>query len=86
MRDFSVRILRGDRIGLIGPNGAGKTTLLKLLLGELAPDRGSVRLGTKLEIAYFDQLRMQLALDEDRDREHRAKAASTSTSAASAAT
>jgi ATP-binding cassette subfamily F protein uup len=64
VRDFSVRILRGDRIGLIGPNGAGKTTLLKLLLGELSPDRGSVRLGTKLEIAYFDQLRMQLALDQ----------------------
>jgi ATP-binding cassette subfamily F protein uup len=64
VRDFSVRILRGDRIGLIGPNGAGKTTLLKLLLGQLTPDRGSVRLGTKLEIAYFDQLRMQLELDQ----------------------
>ena len=64
VRDLSVRILRGDRIGLIGPNGAGKTTLLKLLLGELAPDRGTVRLGTKLEIAYFDQLRMQLDLDK----------------------
>ena len=61
VRDFSLRIRRGDRIGLIGPNGAGKTTLLKLLLGELAPTSGSVRLGTKLEIAYFDQLRLQLA-------------------------
>ena len=64
VRDFSVRILRGDRIAFIGPNGAGKTTLLKLLLGDLAPDTGTVRLGTKLEIAYFDQLRMQLALDK----------------------
>jgi ATP-binding cassette subfamily F protein uup len=64
VRDFSLRIRRGDRIGLIGPNGAGKTTLLKLLLGELAPDQGRVRLGTKLEVAYFDQLRMQLALDQ----------------------
>jgi ATP-binding cassette subfamily F protein uup len=61
VRDLSMRILRGDRIGLVGPNGAGKTTLLKILLGQLAPDSGSVRLGTKLEIAYFDQLRMQLA-------------------------
>ncbi len=60
VRDLSLRILRGDRIGLIGPNGAGKTTLLKILLGQLAPDSGRVRLGTKLEIAYFDQLRMQL--------------------------
>jgi ABC transport system ATP-binding/permease protein len=58
--DFSVRILRSDRVGLIGPNGIGKTTLLKLLLGEIAPDRGNVRLGTKLSIAYFDQLRARL--------------------------
>jgi len=64
VRDFSLRIRRGDRIGLIGPNGIGKTTLLKLLLGQLAPDAGRVRLGTKLEVAYFDQLRMQLALDQ----------------------
>jgi len=63
VRDLSLRILRGDRIGLIGPNGAGKTTLLRLLLGDLAPDSGRVRLGTKLEIAYFDQLREQLDLD-----------------------
>ncbi|TCO82022.1 ATP-binding cassette subfamily F protein uup [Plasticicumulans lactativorans] len=60
VRDFSARIMRGDRIGLIGPNGAGKTTLLRLLLGQLTPDRGSVRLGTKLEVAYFDQLRARL--------------------------
>ncbi|MFZ4791098.1 MAG: ATP-binding cassette domain-containing protein [Candidatus Competibacteraceae bacterium] len=60
IRDFSVRILRGDRIGLIGPNGSGKTTLLNLLLGRLTPDAGQVRLGTKLEIAYFDQLRERL--------------------------
>jgi ATP-binding cassette subfamily F protein uup len=60
VRDFSCRIQRGDRVGLIGPNGAGKTTLLKLILGELAPDGGSVRLGTKLGVAYFDQLRERL--------------------------
>jgi ATP-binding cassette subfamily F protein uup len=64
VRDFSLRIRRGDRIGLIGPNGIGKTTLLKLLLGELAPSAGRVRLGTRLEVAYFDQLRGQLALDK----------------------
>ena len=63
VRDFTTRILRGDKIGLIGPNGIGKTTLLKLILGELQPDSGSVRQGTKLEIAYFDQFREQL--DED---------------------
>jgi ABC transport system ATP-binding/permease protein len=57
---FSTRIMRGDRIGLIGPNGAGKTTLLKLILGEIEPDNGTVRRGTKLAIAYFDQLRAQL--------------------------
>jgi ATP-binding cassette subfamily F protein uup len=57
---LSMRILRGDRIGLIGPNGAGKTTLIRLILGESPPDDGSVRLGTNLKIAYFDQLREQL--------------------------
>ncbi len=61
--DFSTRIQRGDKIGLIGPNGAGKTTLLRLILGELAPDAGTVRQGTKLEIAYFDQFRTQLNPD-----------------------
>ncbi len=57
---FSSTILRGDKIGLIGPNGIGKTTLLKLILGKLAPDKGQIRLGTKLQIAYFDQMRVQL--------------------------
>ena len=61
--DFSTRIQRGDKIGLIGPNGAGKTTLLRLILGELQPDAGSVRQGTKMEIAYFDQFRTQLNPD-----------------------
>lgn len=61
--DFSTSIMRGDKVGIIGANGTGKTTLLRLLLGQLQPDEGSVRLGTNLEIAYFDQLRAQL--DED---------------------
>ncbi len=60
---FSATILRGDKVGLIGPNGAGKTTLLKLILGELQPTRGSVRQGTRLEVAYFDQMRASLDLD-----------------------
>jgi ATP-binding cassette subfamily F protein uup len=60
VRRFSARIMRGDRIGLIGPNGAGKTTLLRLLLGELAPDEGTVRQGTNVEVAYYDQQREQL--------------------------
>ena len=60
IRDFSTTILRGDKIGIIGPNGAGKTTLLNLILGRLAPDSGTVKLGTRLEVAYFDQLRNQL--------------------------
>jgi ATP-binding cassette subfamily F protein uup len=64
IRDFTTTITRGDRVGLIGPNGSGKTTLLRLLLGELAPESGTIRLGTGLEIAYFDQLREQL--DPDR--------------------
>jgi len=63
IQDFSCLIERGDRLGIIGPNGAGKTTLLQLLLGQLAPDRGSVRHGTGLEVAYFDQLRAQLDLE-----------------------
>lgn len=58
--DFSITILRGDKIGLIGPNGAGKTTLLKIILGELTPDDGHVRLGTNIQVAYFDQLREQV--------------------------
>ena len=60
VRDFTTTITRGDRVGLIGPNGSGKTTLLRLLLGDLAPDSGTIRLGTGLEVAYFDQLREQL--------------------------
>ncbi len=64
IRDFSTRILRGDRVGIIGPNGSGKSTLLKLLLGELQPDSGRIVPGTKLEIAYFDQQREQLQLDK----------------------
>ena len=63
VQDFSCRILRGDKVGLIGPNGSGKTTLLKLILGELQPDAGQVRLGTKLDFAYFDQFRA--VLDEE---------------------
>jgi ATP-binding cassette subfamily F protein uup len=58
--NFTGTILRGDKVGLIGPNGAGKTTLLKMILGELAPDTGSAKLGSKLQVAYFDQMRAQL--------------------------
>jgi ATP-binding cassette subfamily F protein uup len=64
IQHFSTRILRGDRIGIIGPNGAGKTTLLNLLLGRLPPDSGELKLGTNLQVAFFDQLRSQL--DEQR--------------------
>ncbi len=60
IRDFSMVLQRGDRIGLLGANGTGKTTLLKLLLGDLQPTSGSIEIGTKLEVAYFDQLRQQL--------------------------
>ena len=59
-KDFSTRILRGDRIGIIGPNGVGKSSLIKMLLGELKPNSGKVKLGTKLEVAYFDQTRASL--------------------------
>jgi ATP-binding cassette subfamily F protein uup len=60
IRNYSHRILRGDRIGLIGPNGSGKTTLLRLLVGEMEPDAGEIRRGTRLAVAYFDQQREQL--------------------------
>ena len=63
VRDFSCTILRGDKVGLMGPNGAGKTTLLKMILGQLAPDSGTVRQGSQLEVAYFDQMRDQIDLD-----------------------
>src|SRR5690606_27765749 len=58
--DVSTTILRGDRIGIIGPNGSGKSTLLRILLGELVPQHGEVKLGTGLQVAYFDQHRSQL--------------------------
>jgi ATP-binding cassette subfamily F protein uup len=60
----SATVMRGDKVGLIGPNGAGKTTLLKLLLGQLEPDAGTVRQGTNLQVAYFDQMRSQLDLEK----------------------
>jgi ATP-binding cassette subfamily F protein uup len=64
VRDLSLRIMRGDRLGLIGPNGAGKSTLIKLILGKLEPEAGKVRLGTNIAVAYFDQLREQLDPDK----------------------
>ncbi|MHB8952670.1 MAG: ATP-binding cassette domain-containing protein [Pirellulaceae bacterium] len=63
VRNFSTTVMRGDKVGLMGPNGAGKTTLLRLILGQLPPQHGHVRLGTNLQIAYFDQLREQLVDD-----------------------
>jgi len=64
VRDLNSVVVRGDRIGFIGPNGVGKSTLLKIILGELTPNEGSVKYGTKLEVAYFDQLRDQLNLEK----------------------
>ena len=64
VKELSTTLMRGDKVGIIGPNGAGKTTLLRLLLGQLAPQSGTVRLGTNLQIAYFDQLRGQLIDDK----------------------
>ena len=63
VRRFTATILRGDKVGLIGPNGAGKTTLLKLILGQLEPDEGTVKRGSQLQVAYFDQMRDQIDLD-----------------------
>ncbi|WP_454785119.1 ATP-binding cassette domain-containing protein [Legionella sp. WA2024007413] len=64
LRDFSLLLTRGDKLGIIGPNGCGKTTLVRLLLGELQPDSGEIKLGTSLSVAYFDQLRRQLHEDQ----------------------
>ena len=63
VKNLSATLLRGDKIGLIGPNGAGKTTLLKLILGEIPPDTGTIRQGSRIEVAYFDQMRNALDLD-----------------------
>jgi ATP-binding cassette subfamily F protein uup len=62
--NFTATVMRGDKIGFVGPNGAGKTTLLKMILGDLAPDEGTVRVGTNLQVAYFDQMRAQLDLEK----------------------
>jgi ATP-binding cassette subfamily F protein uup len=62
VKNFTATILRGDKVGILGPNGVGKTTLLKLILGELSPDSGIVKLGTRIEVAYFDQMRESLNL------------------------
>ena len=63
VKNFTATILRGDKVGILGPNGVGKTTLLKLILGELVPDGGIVKLGTRIEVAYFDQMRESLNLE-----------------------
>lgn len=63
VKDFTATILRGDKVGLLGPNGAGKTTLLKLILGTIAPDSGTATMGTRIEVAYFDQMREGLNLN-----------------------
>lgn len=63
VQDFTATILRGDKVGLLGPNGAGKTTLLKLILGTIAPDVGTAVMGTRIEVAYFDQMREGLDLN-----------------------
>jgi ATP-binding cassette subfamily F protein uup len=60
VRDFTATLMRGDKVGLVGPNGVGKTTMLKLILGEIVPDSGQIRVGTNLQVAYFDQMRAQL--------------------------
>ena len=62
--NFKLKIRRGDRIGLVGNNGVGKSTLLKIILGKLQPDQGTVKEGTNLEIAYFDQIKRELDLEK----------------------
>ncbi len=64
LRDLNTTLVRGDRVGIIGPNGSGKTTLLRLLLGELSPQQGTIRFGSRREVVYFDQLREQLDPDK----------------------
>lgn len=64
INDLTMRVIRGDKLGLLGPNGVGKSTLIKIILGEVAPDEGSVKLGTNLQVAYFDQLRTELDPDK----------------------
>ncbi|HFL3871372.1 TPA: ATP-binding cassette domain-containing protein, partial [Legionella pneumophila] len=64
IKDFSLLMTRGDKLGIIGPNGCGKTTLVRLLLGEIKPDAGTIKLGTGLQVAYFDQLRRHLLEDQ----------------------
>ena len=68
MKNLDLIVSRGDRLGFIGPNGAGKTTLLNLILGTLAPDSGTVRLGSNVQVAYFDQLRAQLGIELDPEK------------------
>ena len=68
IRDLTTTLMRGDKIGIIGPNGSGKTTLLRLLLGELPPAEGTIRHGTRLGVAYFDQLKANL--DEEKSVQH----------------
>lgn len=65
IRDMNMTVLRGDKIGLVGENGTGKTTLVRLMLGDLKPTDGRIRLGTNLQIAYFDQLRGELDLERN---------------------
>ncbi|WP_370978692.1 ATP-binding cassette domain-containing protein [Agaribacterium sp. ZY112] len=65
IKDFSSILIRGDKVGLIGPNGAGKSTLLKLILGELEPSSGSIKCGTRIDLAYFDQMRAQLDMERN---------------------
>ncbi len=73
LEEVTTTIYRGDKVGILGPNGCGKTTLLRILLGELPPERGTVRLGTNLQMAYFDQLRAQLDEEKSADGKRRGR-------------